>query len=126
MRRVVKENETLRKKAFETTVSEIGGKIYNPLALLPVDENFHKQFRQAMHGSSFSAEGNGIKANAFQAIHTTNYLASSAQTVFSPATQSLNFIGGATNFIVANGFRRNAANLSYMKNTYLPIFEEIF
>jgi FMN-dependent NADH-azoreductase len=126
MRRVVKENETLRSKAFETTVSEIGGKIYNPLALLPVDKDFHTQFRQAMHGTSFNVKGDGILANGLQAAHSANFLASSAQTVFSPATQTLNFIGGVTNFVVANGFRRNAVNLSYMKNTYLPIFAEVF
>ena len=79
-----------------------------------------------MHGLLLSAlGGNGIKLMA-SSYHTLNILASSAQTVFSPATQSLNFIGGVTNFIVANGFRRNAVNLSYMKNTYLPIFAEGF
>ena len=125
MRRVIDENEILRERAYNKAISDVGGKIYNPLAILNLDKDFKDYFNQAMHGSFINLKGDTVVGNAFQALHTTNYVASSMKTVFSPATQALNFVGGLSNFVVANGFRTNAVNASYIKNTYLPIFSEI-
>ena len=122
---VADHDDALRLKFFGKTAEDLEeGRILNPYALVVHSKDFAKAERQAMYGASTDLEGkNGLWNNVSQLGYKLNYGASAAKTVYSLATQALNFIGGTTTYAMVNGFQ--ISDPGYIANKYLPMFTEV-